>query len=542
MTQNSLQVFKGGWDQLENAHFTDNQSTTGLSGVTHDDIFIKPDGTTLFLYNTNTMIIETYLLSTPWDVSTRGSIIATFAFTEDPTSFAFTMKFDGTKLYILGVITPKIYEYIIPIPWDISSIVSSPVSLALSGATLCKCVFSTDGDFLYVVSSVNNLHRYPLPIPWDVTSNTTNDSITITNLTEGSNIIFKPEGDKMYIGELFGDDIAEYDLSIPWDIQTATFLHKFIDTIEVVSFVFRSNGLELIILHLDDITKFHVEEYWNVLTASHFSNSFTPTDTLLFAVSWKPDGTVFFILDGIGDEKILAYSTQKKHNITGATLIGSFALDGITTNIQGMFWRRDGLRCYIAGVTTNSIIQLNLTTAWNITTMSDAGISYVALVGEFTSVSGVYFRDDGNKMYVSSQSTNSVFEYDLVDWDLSTASINDSKSVEPDLERLASIFFKPDGRQVYFADRTLDVVARFSLTTAWDITTIKFEDSLDISMLDMVARGIFIREDNGKQLFVIGTGADTLFSFEMSLEFNNSIINNDGDELATNSGETLVYA
>ena len=60
MTRNTaLEVFKGGWDQLEHATFTDNQETIPTTSTNTISFFIRPDGTEIFIINLDIGVIET---------------------------------------------------------------------------------------------------------------------------------------------------------------------------------------------------------------------------------------------------------------------------------------------------------------------------------------------------------------------------------------------------------------------------------------------------------------------------------------------------
>lgn len=85
----------------------------------------------------------------------------------------------------------------------------------------------------------------------------------------------------------------------------------------------------------------------------------------------------------------------------------------------------------------------------------------------------VQFSADGKKMYVTGQISGAnygtVFQYTLTTaWDISTATYA-SKSFEPSTES-RSLFFKPDGSKVFFAYDN-GTIETFSLSTPWDIST-----------------------------------------------------------------------
>ena len=547
MTRNNQKlVYKGGWDQLQNALLTDNQ--TSISGSS-ESFFIKPAGTKLFVLNGT--IVETYPLTIPYDVATLGSIEDSFTITEDTTPTGISFKNDGAKMFIVGQTTKTIYEYILPTNWTPSSIIATPVSLSLSTITddVIQCVFSIDGDFLFV-NDDTSVYRFPLPTPWDITSNVSNNSFTPTG--EMGSFVFKPQGDKLYIGDIADVRIIEYDLPTPWDITTAIATGNILDLdndFRPDNLLWRSNGLEFFILNniVNTVTKLHLDIDWNILTISYFSNnrSFTGIQAPI-ALNWKPDGSKFFILNTAGvQDRVEEYTSISPWNVTDAIEGSNFNVNNIENNPQAMWWRPDGLRCYIIGTSDDTVYQLNAATPWEVSTLSDSGISYPVPQSPLTAM-GLYFRKDGKKFYIADDPAGDgiVYEYDIVTpWDIANATYSgNSISVSSQTDSITEVFFSPDGDYMYFTSETgVSEIFRYVLSIPWNVSTGTFADKFDISAQETQPRGLFIREDNGKKLFMVGQAEDDIWSYDMSLEFNNSLITNFGEELITNMGDNLVY-
>ena len=172
--------------------------------------------------------------------------------------------------------------------------------------------------------------------------------------------------------------------------------------------------------------------------------------------------------------------------------------------------------------------------------MSNSGIFYNGS-GEFTQASGLYFRDDGLKFFVTDQVTDEIFEYDMgTPYDIANASLTSTTAMP--VTTLSGIFFRLDGRKLYICDRGgVDLVLLFDLSTPWDVSTFVLQGTLDVEAQETNLRSLFIREVDGKKLYVVGTNIDTLFSYDMSLEFNETIITDFGHNLITEAGEFIVY-
>ena len=533
-----LQVFKGGWEELENAVFTDNQASV-VSSI--DGMFIKPDGTKIFILR-NT-VVETYPLAVPWDVNTIGTIEDTYTITEGTSVEGLAFKDDGTKMYTLGITPKLVFEYSLPTPWVPSSIIASSVSISYAPPVIVNehtIKFSRDGDFFFIVTT-GDIFSFPLPIPWDITSNVT-DSFFAPFVSTRS-LEFKTQGDLMYIGQTSPDQITEYRLSPPWDITTAALTGNIFPMGNFPSeLMFRSNGKELIELDAGAnlLIKFYLYDAWDISTASHFTNSFDTGSVNNFSIFWKHDGTKFFTLS---INIIKEWTPVAPWNMTGATAGPTFSVMSLDTNTQGMWWKPDGTRCYIIGVTNLEIQQLDLGTPWDVSTMSDPAINK-DISGQDTTPAGITFRADGKKLWFCGQTTKNLYERDMATpWDIATSTVGVTKNF-PDVGNLSHGIFRTDGKMLFTADRgAKDEISRYLVPIPWDVTSIGSlpEDSLFIGDKEAVSRSVFIREDDGKKLFISGNETE-LFSYDMSLEFNNAIINNFGDEFVNELDEVLIYA
>lgn len=538
MTNNSIQVFKGGWEELQNGIITDNQSLISSSPKSE---FIKPDGTAIFV--TSGGIVEKYLMSIPWDVNTIGSIVDSFTITDDSDPHGIAFKPDGTKMIIVGINTSILYEYTLVIPWEPSSIVASPVTLSLSFTAL-ECTFSRDGDFVFVTSD-SDVHSFPLPTPYDITSNVSTTFFAPVLSGDVDGLAFKPEGDKMYLIDDLTNIVIEYDLSPVYDITSAIPSGNTLvfSTIEPASIFFRSNGLETFILDFQnsEIFRFHLDESWDISTASLFTNTFpVPGVTFPVSITWKPDGTTYFILDSETNDRIKQFSVPVPYNTNGSTLIATFVVTSIEANPRGMFFHLDGTRLWIFGTSNKRIHQINMSTPWDLSTATDPSI--FSNVVSSTNPQGFTFLNNGSTVFFT-DATDNVMSIPLTTpYDVTTIGGETfTLDIIANSEDPRDVVVKPGDKFMYIISQLFNTVARYVLSTPGDLSTATFVDSLNVSATAI--QGLYIRLSDGKKLYALdGAGTLDIFTFDMTLEFNNTIITNFGDELITNAGEVLVHA
>jgi sugar lactone lactonase YvrE len=188
---------------------------------------------------------------------------------------------DGTYYFWADTSTDKVYRSEMTTAYDITSISGTPQTLSVSAKEgAASDVFLGDsGTKLYITGSISDkVHQYDLSIAYDLTTATFNQSITtrLTGFNESTpwSLHFKPDGTKMYIVGGSRDSVGELDLTTPWDISTATFSQSF-------SFTSQSTAVDAFTMSADGTKMFHGDGYnstlyryslstaWDVSTGSY---------------------------------------------------------------------------------------------------------------------------------------------------------------------------------------------------------------------------------------------------------------------------------
>ena len=93
----------------------------------------------------------------------------------------------------------------------------------------------------------------------------------------------------------------------------------------------------------------------------------------------------------------------------------------------------------------------------------------------FRSTRGIFFKDDGTKMFIVGTTNDRVFEYSLsTPWQVNTATNIAAANLAintGDSGALSAITFKTDGTIVYTLGTTTDRVYAHNLGTAWNVAT-----------------------------------------------------------------------
>ena len=245
--------------------------------------------------------------------------------------------------------------------------------------------------------------------------------------TTPTQLFFKPDGTKMYVIGVIGQDVNEYNLSTPWDVSTAAFLQLFSVSAQVAGargFFFKPDGTKMYVVGYtgQDINEYNLSTPWDVSTASYLQLfSVSAQDTQPYVVSFKPDGTKMYVI-GLDGLDVNEYNLSTAWDITTASFLQLFSVSAQDTNPRGIFFKPDGTKMYVVGDTGNSVYEYNLSTPWDITTASF--LQSFSVATQEGNPNGLFFKDDGTKMYVVGIANDTIYQYSTVGFtqtlDLST--------------------------------------------------------------------------------------------------------------------------
>ena len=183
------------------------------------DVAFNSDGTVIFVIGKQNANIDSWSLSTAYDLSgvhATNDLIATTALGGNPRALKFNP--DGTKMFILNFTGKQVEEYALSTAYDPATKSSSTnYSVSDSGDALQGMGFSSDGTKMFIVSSVdNNIHEYNLSTGFDVSTASYVGNYEVNTPGAGikiSAMAFSSDGSKMFHGDFQQNDIEEYSLS-----------------------------------------------------------------------------------------------------------------------------------------------------------------------------------------------------------------------------------------------------------------------------------------------------------------------------------------
>lgn len=218
------------------------------------------------------------------------------------------------------------------------------------------------------------------------------------------------------------------------------------------------------------------------------------------------------------------YNSQPIYNSTNVSpSVGTLAGANAPS---GMAFKSDGTKVYLIDSSTDVVYEFDLSTAWDLTTMSYNSVSF-SIFSQDGTPSGMFMSSDGYSLYMLGVSTDFVYQYPLsTAWDLSTASTEGIKSldVNPPEGAPGDLHFSPDGYNLYIVGTALDGIHSYTLSTAWDISTATYNNqSTSLLGYEGTLTGMAMSAD-GTKVFLTGSGNDNIYQFALSTAWDVSTL------------------
>ncbi len=243
-------------------------------------------------------------------------------------------------------------------------------------------------------------------------------------------------------------------------------------------------------------------------------------------INFKPDGKIMYITSRLKDSEdayVVQYSLSTPFDISTATRSfndGDGTQLACSTNMKlphAIEFKPDGTKMFVAtnkdfnGNPGVAVFQFKLTTAWDSSTLVCEKIYEVNEIGVYVEnqLRTLAFKPDGTRMFVGGKNTDKIRQFDLSNaWDLSSGvtpgEISDSLLTSDTSMR--NIQFNSDGTALYIAGDTNARMNKYTLSTAYDITTLSSTFStFDLGSRVNNMRG-FIFAANFTKLFVTSDG------------------------------------
>ena len=504
-------------------------SVTGQSTAPLSLVF-NSSGTRFFLLQSNGSVYQ-YSLSTAWDLSTASYDSVSFDPTGQMANpYALEFANSGSKMYIQDYYG-TVYEYTLSTAFDLSTASYSsnnydPTEITSQGYGIA---FNPDGTKVYLLSATeDSVFQYSLSTAYNI-STASYDSKSLSVASEDGtayDITFNDTGTKLFVMGNVNDTVFQYNLTTAYDISTASYssISFSLSSQEdnPTALTFKPDGSKMYILGFTNDTIYQYSTGSTVATATFDTstgNYFTHTPSADAEYGFSNAGDVqTFQLEVTGNQSLVGYS------VSGTATTGSTyaTTQGNSAGSIGLFVKPDGTKMYHSDYVTGKVYQHSLSTAWDLSTASyDGSSNDLSLSGQSISYpNGIFFKSDGSRLYVAGHTTNRVFEYALsTAWDLSSASYSQQSnnfSGQTSNSGPHTLAFKPDGTKMYLSQTSSRIVYQYSLSTAWDTTSATY-DSVSFSYTTFAPGSTYIYfKSDGTKLYLNGSNNGDLYEVDLS--------------------------
>lgn len=386
---------------------------------------------------------------------------------------------DGLRLFVTGSTGGgKIHEFTTSVPWrsggltfnytlDVNSVMSTPYGIYVDSNGVYMFVMNTTTDRIY---------KYELSTPWNLQSASYTGVNLNVNSAEGSptGLTFKPDGTKLYITGGISKTLVEYPITgNTWSLTVGSFTTFNISSYgQPVAIKISNNGEKIYTTEAtnDVIRSFTLSTPWSVNSASVDTSTKPASDTFPTGLYLKEDGSRIYSM-GIGTDYLREFAA-------GGYYYG-------TNNKSGLHINSDGDKLFTLQTSGGSRVEkYTLSTGWDVGSITGPTQT---LSTSNSLHRDLHFNSDGTKMYlIYAASARKIEQYNLsTGWDLSSANLVNTTDYTSNssLSEMNGISLSSDGSKLYFYDTTSDFIYQQDLSTNWDLSTASSNTSYDLSSI-----------------------------------------------------------
>ncbi|WP_201568452.1 MULTISPECIES: hypothetical protein, partial [unclassified Imperialibacter] len=545
-------TYVNGYNLTHGADFNDKFNISNNEGGPNGIAFSN-DGMKMFVVGTGDDEINQYSLSTAFDI-TAGVSFDGIRSHADAAPSGIVFNNTGSKMYVVGYGGKAVYQHSLSTPFHVTSGVSNDGSFSVNAQDLTPqgLAISTNGDKLFVVGGVNKkIFQYSFNNPFDIAGGVTYDNVSYDVSAQDNSpteVTFSPDGFKMFVIGLANDQVYQYSLTTPFNISSGVTYDNIALDVRAeeqtpYGFAFGKNGTRLFVVgtagkevNQYDLTvdgfKESAKNNGEVdglqgiqLTYDTFVNAgSTLSENTHYSVTGLPEGLTPAISVGPGGTfatlTLSGKAPEHQDDDNIANLVISFTDGAFTTNpAAGIYNSTDES---IEGIDfRDNSPYLVYGNQYDFENTTHAGNS-ASHETEDASMLGMAFNPSGTKVFLVGAEHDAIYQYSLttpfdvsagMTFDGSPFSVADKETIPTGLA------FSNDGTKMFIVGGADDVI-QYSLTTPFDITNGgSYVDSFDFFAKESGASGITFN-NNGTKMYIIGSNDDEVNQFSLATPFD----------------------
>ena len=261
--------------------------------------------------------------------------------------------------------------------------------------------------------------------------------------------------------------------------------------------------------------KYSLSDIFNLTTASYDSISFSVAsqETEPTAMSFNTSGTKMYVLGQSGSD-VNQYTLTTGFDISTASFDSvTFSFASQDTNCEALFFNSDGSKMYMGARVSNDVYEYDLGTNFVVSSAVYNSVSFNP--SGMSNLKGIYFNPDGTKLYIADAGTDDIREFVLTTgFDLSTAiDAVVAKDVSSQELSVSGVYFSNIGDKMFIVGSSNDTVFQYDLTTNFDITTASYASiSFSISSQESTPTDLYFNND-GTKMYIVGDAGNAIYQY-----------------------------
>ncbi len=259
-------------------------------------------------------------------------------------------------------------------------------------------------------------------VAWDISASSA--LYSEKNFTTGSisphGLFFKIDGTQAYVVDSNDHTIRIFNLSTAWELGvSASFSHAWDYTARALTSTGMSisrDGTKMYLISdqaVSNVIEYDLTIPWEITSASYVANfSIQSEEITPRGFSLSPDGTKYYVVGAAGTD-INEYNMTVAYDITSSVYSTTYDLDSKSASPEGIMFSEDGTKMIICGAIRN-LFEYNLSKPWLVGT--GVWSQTRSVVAEVGGVGDCYFKPDSTRFYVTDVSApDAVFQYNISD-------------------------------------------------------------------------------------------------------------------------------
>ena len=375
---------------LSKASYTQNFSVSSQE-TTPDGIAFNTDGTKMFISGDSGNDINTYDLSTGFDVSTASVNSSQNYSVSSNTTSVTGMSFnnDGTKMYVCSYSPSSIFQYNLSTAFQANTAsYAAELSVSSQDSNPRQVQFNTDGTKMFMLGYTGkDITEFTLSTGFNISTAGSPTTFSVNSQdTDPFGLAFNNDGTKMFVSGAQNDKIYEYTLSTAFSTATATFSQDFDISSQDTSpkgIAFNTDGTKLFLVGNtgDDVNEYALGSflkpsgYHAVHTTNSTDSTYWTDINSMTADEAAGDGTVHYCVST--DDRAI---WKIAHNSNGIRSIVRNNSGTWQYNSNGTY----GSETWTNGATNTEIATLQEAMGTSVNRMNKTQLDAVADANHFT--------------------------------------------------------------------------------------------------------------------------------------------------------------